>query len=194
MSHLAQYILDIFSFKDQTLSLIFYFSLVVLPLITIYIGNKMPQIAPKIIGYIFYGVALVMSVSAFVFFYLIASSGEPIEGTTTKDWDMESIGASINLSLFAVYCGFGFILGYSLIQMASNPKKAVRGLIGMGAFALVLVISYQMADGTMQPGWEQIGVTEQDSIDASAGIIATAILTVLALGAIVIGEVLRLFR
>ncbi len=199
MSHLAQYVIDIFSFKEATLSLIFYICFVVLPLLTVFIGNKFPQQATKVTGTVMRIIAAVMSVAAVFLFIKIAGSGEPIEGSTQKNWDQESIGLSIQISLFAIYCGFGFIIGYSLLNLFSNIRKAIPGIIGIAAFILIWVVAYAMADGSMgdaqqQAEWIEKGITEQDSVDASAGLIATLILSILAVGLTFIGEIVRIFR
>lgn len=196
MSHLAQYVVDIFLFKEETLSIVFYFCFVVLPIATMLIGQKAPQSGLKYTSMalrILVGVAVV---GVFYLFAKIAGSGEAIEGSAEKNWDQGAIELSISVALFAIYCGFGFIIGYSLLYLTGNIKKAIPGLIGLVAFVLIIFMSYQMADNSMDPKWvgEGSSITVQDAVDASAGIIASAILISLALGLAIVGEVYKVVR
>jgi hypothetical protein len=194
MSHIAKFLTDILTFAEQDLSIMFYLSAIGLPALFLLLSKKAPQVAPKYIGITFRVITGIMFVAAIYLFYQISTNVETIEGSSEPKYDESSITSSIYLAMYAIYSGLGFILGFSVFNVASNPKKAIPAIVGISAFFLILIISYQMADDSMQKGWEESGVTVQDSIDASAGIVASAILTALAVGAIVIGEIYRLIK
>jgi hypothetical protein len=196
MSHLAQYVIDILLFKEQSLSLVFYFCFIVMPVATMLIGRQAPQTGMKYTNYALKGLVGVAILGVFYLFIKIAGSGDPVEGSSEPVWDEAAIELSIKVALFAIYCGFGFIVGYSLLYLTENIKKAIPGLIGMAAFVLIIVISYQMADPSIDPKWLEgdSGVTVQDAKDASAGIIATLILVVIAVGMILAGNLMKFIR
>jgi len=196
MSHLAQYVIDIFLFREANLSVVFYLCFVVFPIATLLIGQKAPQSGLKYTSAalrIFVGVAVA---GIFFLFFKIVGSGEPIEGSEEKNWDQESIALAISIALFTIYCGFGFIIGYSLLFLTENIKKAIPGLIGLAGFILIIVLSYQMADDSMNPKWMAEGskITVQDAIDASAGVIATVILITISIGLVIVGEIYKMVR
>jgi hypothetical protein len=194
MSHIAKFLTDILTFAEQDLSIMFYLSAIGLPAMFMLLSKQAPQVAQKYIGIAFRVITGIMFVAALYLFYQISTNVEVVEGSSQPNYDEGSITSSIYLAMYAIYSGLGFILGFSVLNIASNPKKAIPAIIGIAGFFLVLIISYQMADDSMQSGWEEKGVTIQDSIDASAGIVATGILVTIAIGTIVIGEIYRLIK
>lgn len=97
--------------------------------------------------------------------------------------------AGIDGGLYVTYAAFilsaGVVLVFSL--MGLNKKS----LIGMGLFAVLLAVSYALADGSVRPEW---GISEAVSKWIGAGIIMLTIAMAGAVGAIIYGEVTRLFK
>lgn len=97
--------------------------------------------------------------------------------------------AGIDGGLYVTYAAFivsaGVVLVFSLLGL--NKKS----LIGMGLFAVLVAVSYALADGSVRPEW---AISEAVSKWIGAGIIMLSIAMVGAVGAIIYGEVTRLFK
>ncbi len=95
----------------------------------------------------------------------------------------------IDGGLWVTYIAFVLSAGMALIFAVIGLNKKM--LIGIGAFVVLLGISYAMADGSVRPEW---GITETTSKWIGAGIGLLAISMIGAIGAIVVGEVSRMFK
>lgn len=97
--------------------------------------------------------------------------------------------SGIDGGLFVAYAAFGIsavvVVVFSL--MGLNRKS----LLGIGAFVVLLGVSYGLADGSVRPEW---GITASASKWIGAGITMLIIAMLGAVGAIVYGEVTRLFK
>jgi hypothetical protein len=116
-----------------------------------------------------YAVALL----GIVFFIMIYADNEA--GITGGLW----------VTIVAIAISAGLVLIFGLLGL--NKKS----LMGLGAFAVVFGIAYALADGTVQPEWD---VTESTARWIGAGITMFMIAFFGAIGAIAVGEVMRLFK
>ena len=95
----------------------------------------------------------------------------------------------IDGGLFVTYIAFfisaGVVLVFSLIGLTK------KSLIGIGAFVVVFALAYAMSDGSVKPEWN---ITESTSKLISTGLHMLMIATLGAIGAIVYGEVTRMFK
>lgn len=107
--------------------------------------------------------------------------------------DCGAVGYFIGLSYILLFGAVLAALGGAVLQAVINPK-AIRGAaIGIGALLVILVISYVLADGTVEP-YYQAGITETSSKLSGMGLYSLYILFVLAVVSIVYASVSRLFK
>jgi len=97
--------------------------------------------------------------------------------------------AGIDGGLWVTYIALGVCAGAALVFSLMGLNR--KSIIGMGTFLAVLAVAYLMADGSVRPEW---GITEGTSKWIGAGIGMFAIALAGAVGAIVYGEVSRLFK
>ena len=103
--------------------------------------------------------------------------------------------AGINGGLYVAYIAFGacavLAILFGLYQLITGGRSSVPTLIGIGAFAVLIAISYAMSDGSVAPGQD---VSESTSRLVGAGLGVLFILMGGAILAIFIGEISRLLK
>ena len=135
-----------------------------------------------------------------VVFYLIAASGIGEFSSLPK----EERGAS-NLFNFGLMAAFALViicalvmLAFGVYQMATNPKSAKKGLIGLGALAVLFMALYAMAStdasGGLAAVLEKFNISEGVHKYVSAAISTTGVLGILAVLAFVYSEVRNLIK
>jgi hypothetical protein len=101
----------------------------------------------------------------------------------------------IDGGLWVAYAAFGacalMAVGFAVAHLASAGKKALPTLLGLAAFVVVLGVSYAISDGSVRPTWN---ITSDTSKWIGAGITMTLIATAVAVGAILYGEISRMFK
>lgn len=97
--------------------------------------------------------------------------------------------AGIDGGLYITYVAFFVSAGVALVFSLLGLTR--KSLIGFGLFAVLLGISYAMADGSVKPEWD---ITASTSKWIGAGIIMLVIAMAGAVGAIAYGEITRLFK
>jgi hypothetical protein len=86
-------------------------------------------------------------------------------------------------------------LGFSLVGMATNPKKAKSALIGVGVLAVICAISYFMSSNEVHSNIDGDVLADAGTSQLSeGGLIAFYILGVIAVGTIVFAEVSKMFK
>ncbi len=102
------------------------------------------------------------------------------------------------VSILFVVLGVLAIVGFGLLQMASNPKAAMKGLLGVGAIVAIFFISYTTASGEvtgpLARSVENMGVSSNGLKLISGGITTATTLAVLAAVAIVVSELRNFFK
>lgn len=93
-----------------------------------------------------------------------------------------------------LYISVAAVIILPLIEMAKNPKGAKRTLLGVVVLVVIVGISFALSSGApvTSPSKTYENVTELRLSDT--GLIATYIAFFLAVAAIVVGEVIKLFR
>ncbi len=114
-----------------------------------------------------------IAVLGIIFFIMILS------GNTT----------GIDGGLFVTYIAFFLCAGITLVFSLIGLTK--KSLIGMGAFVVVFALAYALSDGSVKPEWN---ISESTSKLISTGLHMLMIATLGAIGAIVYGEVTRMFK
>ena len=129
-----------------------------------------------------YGIGII---GAF-FFFMILSGNDP---------DGAFISRAINLSLWAIYIGAGIAVLFGVYQFVINIKDNKKGLIGIVAFVAIIFVANVMAK--KQPVTDKLlseGVTSQDILMTDTGLYTFYALIIIAILAIIISEVTRIFK
>lgn len=86
-------------------------------------------------------------------------------------------------------------LGFSLLGMATNPKKAKSALIGVGVLVVICAISYFMSGNEVHSNIDGDILADAGTSQLSeGGLIAFYILALVAIGSIVFAEVSKMFK
>jgi len=102
---------------------------------------------------------------------------------------------SINIMLYVTYLlvivATLAAIVFPIIALAGDMKKAKRALFGIGAVAVVFLLSYVVSDGTVLDSYVKYNVTEGVSKMVGAVLIMTYILGLGAIVSAIAGEILK---
>lgn len=119
-------------------------------------------------------------------------------GDTPEKYDTTIFNFGIYASIALIIVGFFLWAFFSIFQMASNPKAAIRGLLGGIALVALFVISYTTASsevsGPLAKSVENMGVGPNGLKLISGGITTSLILTLVAGAAILLSELRNFFK
>jgi hypothetical protein len=116
---------------------------------------------------------------------------------------VDEIGVTLNLFIIGTYIVAGLtlllVVGFSVFNIFVNPKGAVNALIGIGALAVIIIVSFALSSPDIDPLFvlrisENIEVTDRLSKQVGAGLIATYILSGLAVAAIMYTWISKLIK
>ncbi|MFT5238839.1 MAG: Na+/proline symporter [Flavobacteriaceae bacterium] len=130
-------------------------------------------------------VALLLSIAGVVSLAMIVSNGDDA---------VKATGEGLDGFLYIAYIMFALVLFFVIIfvlkgLMAGDIKKT---LITVGAFLVVIIISYLMADGVETPMKDGKTLSESGSKWISTGINAFVLLGLIAIGSMVFGGVKKI--
>lgn len=108
--------------------------------------------------------------------------------------DDSVIPYAIGLSLWSIYIAAGIAVLYGLFYFVTNIKDNKKGLIGIGAFVLVIVIARFMAKGQEVTSELLQKADEGQILMTDSGLFMLYILMGLALFSILFAEVSRLLK
>jgi hypothetical protein len=102
----------------------------------------------------------------------------------------------LNWAKLLLFVCAGLALLFPIIEIVTNPKEAVKGLVGLVGLGVVILVAYSLADGTLL---DLPGYTGPDNNPASLEFADTVLYTMYILGvgtvlSIVVTEVLRRLR
>jgi hypothetical protein len=104
-----------------------------------------------------------------------------------------AVGGFLGLSYVLLILAIVAALAGAVMQAIMNPSKLKGSLIGLGGMLLVIVISYVLADGTVEPYYTS-DITETASKWSGTGLYAFYILFVLAVLSIASSAVTRFIK
>lgn len=107
--------------------------------------------------------------------------------------DCGVVGSFLGLSYILLILAVLAALGGSVMQAIMNPGKLKGSLIGLGGMILVFVISYVLADTTVEPYYAS-DITETASKLSGAGLYAFYILFILAVLSIASSSLTRFIK
>lgn len=102
------------------------------------------------------------------------------------------VGAALGLTYIALVACAIAAIGFGVYLFASNIKNNKKGIISLGAFVAIILISYLTASSDIPAIKQQ--VTEGTVKMVGGGIVAFYLLLIGAVGAIVYAEVSKLFK
>lgn len=138
-------------------------------------------------------VAIILSLAGAVWLVRIILAGDTAI-TDSPDLQSALVIPFIYISYFVLGLALVFVIIFVLKNLFSNAKSLKSTLIGLGAFAAVIAISFVLADGTevpMQDG-EMLSATGARWVET--GIYAFYILAVLAIGAMIFSGAKKLVK
>jgi hypothetical protein len=102
----------------------------------------------------------------------------------------------LNWAKLLLFVCAGLALLFPIIEIVTNPKEAVKGLVGLVGLGVVILVAYSLSDGTLL---DLPGYTGPDNNPASLEFADTVLYTMYILGvgtvlSIVVTEVLRRLR
>ncbi len=145
-------------------------------------------------------VAFVVGTLISLAFYAMVNSG--LEEFTALDLakDPERFKTTIfdfGLQTARVLTGLGaiLILLFGLYHTATNPKSAIKFILGIALVAIVFAIAYNMAGGEVKESWTtDFGVTPGISKFVEGSIFTTLALIGITVAIFVLGEVRNFFK
>ncbi len=130
-------------------------------------------------------VALVLGVAGLVFWVMLVSKGDDVVKSTGEGVDPLMYIAYIVLAIVVL-----FVLVFVLKGLAGGNIK--KTLISIGAFLVVVAISYGMAKGVETPLQDGEMLSEGGSRWVGAGLYTFYILAIVAIGSMVLSGVRKL--
>ncbi|RMG85061.1 MAG: hypothetical protein D6714_06730 [Bacteroidetes bacterium] len=143
-----------------------------------------------------FGLGLVLS----LLFYAVASSGlEAFNAIPEKEQPASPEG---NIFLFGIYAAVALValcilalLAFGIYQMITNPKEAVKGIIGVVILAVIFGIAYATSSDEISSTWNTEDViTPAISKYVGASIRTTGILIGISILAFIASEIRNFFK
>lgn len=132
-------------------------------------------------------IALLLSVAGVIFLAMIIGKGDEAVAAT---------GEGVDGFLYVAYITFAitilFVLVFVLKGLLSGNIK--NTLISIGAFALIVIVSYVLADGTPMQLREGDTLSASGSKWVDTGLYVFYILAVLAIGSMIVGGVKKVTK
>ncbi|NND61943.1 MAG: hypothetical protein HKN48_01985 [Flavobacteriaceae bacterium] len=130
-------------------------------------------------------VALILGVAGLVFWAMLVSKGDDV---------VKATGEGVDPLMYIAYIVFAIVVLFVLIFVlkglaAGNIKKT---LISIGAFLVVVAISYALAQGVETPLQDGEMLSESGSKWVGAGLYTFYILAIVAIGSMVLSGVKKL--
>ncbi|MFT6127744.1 MAG: hypothetical protein ACI9D4_001339 [Polaribacter sp.] len=132
-------------------------------------------------------VALILSVAGIIFLAMIVAKGDEV---------VQATGEGVDGYLFVAYITFAIVLFFVIVFvvkgiLAGDIKKT---LITIGAFLVVVIIAYVLADGTPMIKSDGTMMSESASKWAGTGLYAFYLLAIIAVGAMVLSGIKKIAK
>jgi hypothetical protein len=136
------------------------------------------------------GMFVIIAIGVILMVMTMSSGLTPEQSDCT---DCGAVGSFIGLSYILLIVAVVAALGGAVIQAIMNPSKLKGSFIGVGVMLAVLVLSYVLADSTVEPYYIG-GISESTSKLSGAGLYAFYILFVLAVLSIAYSSISRMLK
>jgi NADH:ubiquinone oxidoreductase subunit 6 (subunit J) len=108
--------------------------------------------------------------------------------------DYSSISPLINLAIFILLIAVVVTVVFSIITLASDPKKLKKSLIASVLFLLVIAISFGVSEGVETPMKDDKILSASGSRLVGTGIVSFYILTVIAFGSMMFSSIKKIIK
>jgi NADH:ubiquinone oxidoreductase subunit 6 (subunit J) len=108
--------------------------------------------------------------------------------------DYSSISPLINLALFILSIAVVVTVVFSIITLASDPKKLKKSLTASVLFLLVIAISFGVSEGVETPMKDDKILSASGSRLVGTGIVSFYILTVIAFGSMMFSSIKKIIK
>ena len=108
--------------------------------------------------------------------------------------DYSSVSPLITLALIILSIAIVVTLVFSIITLASDPKKLKKAIIASGMFLLVIAIAYGVSEGVETPMKDDKVLSAGDSRLVGTGIVSFYILTVIAFGSMMFSAIKKIIK
>jgi NADH:ubiquinone oxidoreductase subunit 6 (subunit J) len=108
--------------------------------------------------------------------------------------DYSSISPLINLAIFILLIAVVVTVVFSIITLASDPKKLKKSLIASVLFLLVIAISFSVSEGVETPMKDDKILSASGSRLVGTGIVSFYILTVIAFGSMMFSSIKKIIK
>ena len=108
--------------------------------------------------------------------------------------DYSSISPLINLALFILSIAVVVTVVFSIITLASDPKKLKKSVIASVLFLLVIAISFSVSEGVETPMKDDKILSAAGSRLVGTGIVSFYILTVIAFGSMMFSSIKKIIK
>jgi hypothetical protein len=135
----------------------------------------------------------------FVFIMVSGWDGFVALGSAPANYETGIFDFGMYASMVLVVIGLLATVLFGVANIISDPKSAIKGIAGVVALIVVLVVTYSAADGeatgAIARSIENAGGLSANALKLISGGIATSIiLSLIAAGAIIIAELLNFFK
>jgi Na+/proline symporter len=129
-----------------------------------------------------------------VFLLRIMSLGDDQIKMNASMGDYSSVSPLITLALIILSIAIVVTLVFSIITLASDPKKLKKAMIASGMFLLVIAIAYGVSEGVETPMKDDKVLSAGDSRLVGTGIVSFYILTVIAFGSMMFSAIKKIIK
>jgi len=148
----------------------------------------------NILKKVFYGVSIILILIATAYQIAVLYLGDD-----AFELGESAAETALNGYFYVTYIAFGislfFALLFPVIQMASNPKGAVKTLIMIGIAVVLWFVAKGMATNQFSPEYlEKMKITAETSVTVGAGLIFTYFVFGVAILAIIYASISSLFK
>jgi len=129
-----------------------------------------------------------------IFLLRIMSLGDDQIKMDASMGDFSSVSPLISLALFILSIAVIVTLVFSIITLASDPKKLKKAMIASGMFLLVIAIAYGVSEGVETPMKDDKVLSASGSRLVGTGIVSFYMLTVIAFGSMMFSAIKKIIK
>ncbi len=131
------------------------------------------------------GVAIVAIVGIYLVIVAMGNTAEIDPETQQATADTASVSRVVTFSLWTLYISLAAIGIFTIYAIISNPKRFIPTAIGIGVFAVLVLVGYMLVNiETTGDIMKLEGTTDQTLLWGGLGIKTTYVLVIVAIGLI----------
>tara|TARA_B110000444_G_C18849142_1_gene604185 strand:+ start:5564 stop:6013 length:450 start_codon:yes stop_codon:yes gene_type:complete len=135
-----------------------------------------------------------LSVLGVIFLLRIMSLGDDQVKMDASMGDYSSVSPLITLALAILSIAIIVTVVFSVITLASDPKKLKKALIASGLFLLVIAIAYGISEGVETPMKDGEVLSANGSRLVGTGIVSFYMLTIIAFGSMMFSAIKKIIK